>query len=79
MLRTLHVDQGFWRATPMSRNILECYNKEACLGGLTGSAEFCALGYEGPCEQYGLSDTNQIRLNLHVCSVRLGIYNGPCR
>lgn len=50
MLDTLHVNRGFWRATPMSRDILECYKQDACLGGLTDSSDFCATGYEGPCK-----------------------------
>lgn len=50
MLDTLQVNQGFWRATPMSWEILECYNQDACLGGITDSADYCATGYEGPCK-----------------------------
>lgn len=49
-LTTLNVDEDYWRATSLSRNILECYIKEACLGGLTGSTHYCHDGYKGPCE-----------------------------
>ncbi|CAN0186742.1 unnamed protein product, partial [Hapterophycus canaliculatus] len=48
-LETLSIDKGFWRATPSSRDILPCHNPDACLGGQTGAADFCAAGYEGPC------------------------------
>lgn len=51
-LETLEIQQGYWRATNTSRSngILPCYNKEACEGGVTGSAGYCAKGYTGPCE-----------------------------
>ncbi|CAN0196399.1 unnamed protein product [Ectocarpus sp. 12 AP-2014] len=46
-IETLSVDRGYWRATPSSRNILACHNGDACLGGETGAADYCAEGYEG--------------------------------
>ena len=49
VLETLVVDSGYWRATPSSRDILACHNPDACLGGETGAAGYCAEGYEGPC------------------------------
>lgn len=45
----LVIDEGYWRATATSTSVLECYNADACLGGL-GSGE-CADGYEGPCKR----------------------------
>lgn len=49
VLETLSINDGYWRATPSSRVILACHNADACLGGQTGAADYCAEGYEGPC------------------------------
>ena len=49
-LESLLIEPGYWRATNTSTDILACYNTGACLGGLTGEQDFCAEGYEGPCE-----------------------------
>ena len=46
----LVIDPGYWRATESSTAILQCYNADACLGGVTGSEEYCLEGYEGPCK-----------------------------
>ncbi|CAN0398759.1 unnamed protein product, partial [Ectocarpus sp. 13 AM-2016] len=46
-LETLHIDEGYWRATTKSDNILACYNEDACSGGQTGVDSFCASGYTG--------------------------------
>ncbi|CAN0443611.1 unnamed protein product [Pylaiella littoralis] len=48
VLATIVIDSGYWRATPSSRDILACHNPDACLGGETGAADYCAEGYEGP-------------------------------
>ena len=50
MLEDLEIDKGYWRATNSSRDILECYNGDACRGGLTGAIDYCSAGYRGPCE-----------------------------
>lgn len=44
------VEPGYWRASSQSRNVLACFNANACLGGLTGDPDFCLIGYKGPCE-----------------------------
>lgn len=49
-LDALVIEPGYWRATPSSENVLECYNADACLGGVTGSESYCLEGYERPCE-----------------------------
>ena len=49
-LETLVVEAGYWRATNTSRQIMACFNKNACGGGLTGNPMYCSPGYEGPCE-----------------------------
>ncbi|CAN0460501.1 unnamed protein product, partial [Ectocarpus sp. 12 AP-2014] len=47
-LETLSIDPGYWRATPSSKEILPCYNADACLGGVTDAAGYCLESYEGP-------------------------------
>eukprot|EP00752_Nemacystus_decipiens_P002289 g2167.t1 len=47
-IETLSVEPGYWRATVVSPNVFGCYNSDACLGGLTGTAAYCREGYEGP-------------------------------
>lgn len=49
-LETVSINPGFWRATSTSKEIFACYRDEACLGGVTGSPDYCANSYEGPCE-----------------------------
>ncbi|CAM9458195.1 unnamed protein product [Ectocarpus sp. 8 AP-2014] len=44
----LKIDRGYWRATNTSLRVLACFNERACRGGLTGAADFCEQGYEGP-------------------------------
>lgn len=46
----LSIDTGYWRATNTSTEILECYNTDACDGGVTGEEGYCLEGYEGPCK-----------------------------
>lgn len=50
-LETLSIDPGYWRATSSSKEILPCYNADACLGGVTNTAGYCLESYEGPCER----------------------------
>lgn len=50
-LETVSINPGFWRATSTSKDLLACYRDEACLGGVTGSPDYCANSYEGPCER----------------------------
>lgn len=46
----LEIHQGYWRATSTSAHVLECYNSDACRGGMTGSVGYCSEGYGGPCK-----------------------------
>ncbi|CAN0266353.1 unnamed protein product, partial [Laminaria digitata] len=46
-LETLNLEPGYWRSSNSSRDIRECYEAAACVGG---TQDFCASGYEGPCE-----------------------------
>lgn len=46
-LETLDLEPGYWRSSNTSRDIRECYEADACIGGVQG---VCASGYEGPCE-----------------------------
>lgn len=50
-LTGVSINRGFWRATSNSEDVLPCYREEACHGGVTGSPEYCRIGYEGPCER----------------------------
>ena len=52
-LETLNLMSGFYRTSNTSRNVLECYRKEACIGGST-VARYCEKGYAGPCEGFHL-------------------------
>ena len=49
-LDMISIEPGYWRATPFSTEVLPCYHAEACLGGVTGTLEYCLKGNEGPCE-----------------------------
>ena len=49
-LERVSIDKGYWRATNSSREVLACFNADACLGGLTGAADYCLEGYQGPCK-----------------------------
>ena len=46
-VKDLEIEEGFWRVDSSSINIFECHN-DACMGGLTGSEDYCDTGYEGP-------------------------------
>lgn len=46
---TLSLEKGYYRTSNQSHTILKCYQKEACAGG-NNSANYCAPGYNGPCE-----------------------------
>ena len=48
-LETLSIEAGYWRATNHSTAVLPCYNTDACVGGMTGSPDYCNEGYTGPC------------------------------
>ena len=52
-LETLNLMPGFFRTSTKSREVLECYRKEACMGGSIVS-RYCAEGYAGPCEEFYL-------------------------
>lgn len=59
-IHDLVIERGYWRATTSSKNVLACYNVEACKGGLTDSPDYCHEGYEGPCKRFYASYTNQM-------------------
>ncbi|CAM9477686.1 unnamed protein product [Ectocarpus fasciculatus] len=43
---TLELEPGYYRTSADSREVLQCHQEEACLGGVDTS-EYCASGYEG--------------------------------
>lgn len=49
-MEMLSIESGWWRPTPTSRQVLPCYNEDACSGGITGAPGFCDTGYNGSCE-----------------------------
>lgn len=49
-IEELAIVRGYWRANRLSEEVLPCYNSEACLGGKTGTFDYCERGYEGPCK-----------------------------
>ena len=48
-LAALNLDQGFYRTSAESRDILECHHPQACSGGVDPS-QYCEEGYQGACE-----------------------------
>ena len=50
-LETLDLMPGFYRTSSKSREVVECYREEACLGG-SDADRYCAEGYNGPCEYF---------------------------
>lgn len=53
-LQSLHLDPGYWRSSFFSKEILECYEATACIGGggegVTNVDSYCGDAYTGPCE-----------------------------
>ena len=48
-LRSLELQKGFWRSSSTSKDIRECYEEKACVGG---AFDYCAIGYTGPCKYH---------------------------
>lgn len=48
----LPIQGGYWRSSRASREVLACLNSKACVGGtnISTADDYCADGYEGPCE-----------------------------
>eukprot|EP00903_Cladosiphon_okamuranus_P021507 g19772.t1 len=68
-LQTLSIDPGYWRATASSEDILACYNADACLGGISGTIDYCLEGYEGPyCSVCSDGYTAQLGFTCDKCS-----------
>lgn len=49
-VETLVVDKGYYRTSNQSHVVLECYQKNACTGGIAIET-ICAAGYKGPCKK----------------------------
>eukprot|EP00752_Nemacystus_decipiens_P012586 g11146.t1 len=72
-LDTISIEPGYWRATASSTDILECYHADACLGGVSGSADYCLEGYEGPyCSVCSGGYTAQLGYTCDKCSGSAG-------
>lgn len=48
-LETLTLEKGYYRTSSYSHDVHGCYNEDACVGG-SNAENYCAIGYEGPCE-----------------------------
>ena len=48
-VENLTLDEGYFRTSNQSHDILQCYRKSACQGG-NDAYKYCAPGYTGPCE-----------------------------
>ena len=46
---TLDLKEGYFRTSNESQVVVECLLEEACVGGIDAE-NYCADGYEGPCE-----------------------------
>lgn len=53
LLGTLPLARGYWRSSNATTTIRQCLYDEACEGGsvIQESNDYCAVGYEGPCER----------------------------
>eukprot|EP00752_Nemacystus_decipiens_P002518 g2363.t1 len=72
-LETLSIDPGYWRATASSKDILACHHADACLGGVSGTDDFCLEGYEGPyCSVCSDGYTAQLGYTCNKCSDSTG-------
>ena len=51
-LASLPIREGYWRSSRESLTIHKCLCSEACVGAteVSNSDDYCAEGYEGPCE-----------------------------
>ena len=73
-LETLNLKSGFFRTCNKSKEVLECYREEACMGG-SNASRYCAEGYAGPCEEFYLLITFLTAvLSTHLCLP----HNKPC-
>lgn len=48
-LQTFDIKEGYFRISADSTIVLECYETDACTGGIDPS-NYCAIGYTGPCK-----------------------------
>ncbi|CAB1118550.1 unnamed protein product [Ectocarpus sp. CCAP 1310/34] len=68
-LQEVSIDRGYWRATSVSEEVLECFQADACLGGVTGTSGYCLEGYEGPyCSICSGGYTKQLGFSCTKCS-----------
>lgn len=48
---TLDLEAGYYRTSAESQAVLECHLEDACVGGVDVE-NYCADGYQGPCEYF---------------------------
>ena len=49
-VENLTLDEGYFRTSKKSHDILQCYRKSSCQGG-SDADQYCAPGYIGPCKK----------------------------
>lgn len=62
-LAEFDIKKGYFRISAESPLVLECFRAEACKGGVD-PRNYCANGYQGPCES--------IEIHLDACSRAVG-------
>lgn len=48
-VESLELEEGYYRVSNTSHDIMECYREAACTGG-DDAGDYCATGYTGPCK-----------------------------
>lgn len=48
-LEMLELDRGYYRTSSTSQDLLECHQKQACVGG-SNAEQYCASGYRDACK-----------------------------
>lgn len=63
-LASLPINPGYWRSDKLSVKVQPCLHSGACVGAteVESSDDYCATGYEGPCEYRLVVATHPIRL-----------------
>lgn len=74
-VRSLDIEEGFYRTSARSEDVRECYLEDACVGGSSANS-YCAAGYSGPCTFILMTMTFCVR---NVKAFVAGIKRRSCR
>lgn len=69
----LDLENGYFRFSIESANVLECYQPDACGGGIDAT-NYCKNGYEGPCKWFATDVLGTVSWK-HCCSRIRRMYN----